>query len=88
MPGEHLEADTALRQVLHDGDQVFEVTTKTVEFPYDENVLVPEGFETSGQPRTVRAVPRGAILVDLFRLDPSCPEGILLQIEDLRTISL
>jgi hypothetical protein len=67
---------------------MFEVTAEAVEFPYDKDILVPQGFETRGQPRPVFAVSGGAILVHLLRLDSGRMERVFLQVEHLRAISL
>jgi hypothetical protein len=61
---QHLEADLTLAQVIHQTDQVFEVSPKSIELPDHKRIARLQGLEASSQTRTVIFSTGGQVFVE------------------------
>ena len=66
LPGEDLQADAALGEVVDDVDQVTQVPAKAVELPHDQRVTVPESFQARRQFWSVVLLSGSLVLIEPF----------------------
>jgi hypothetical protein len=61
---QHLEADAALLEASHRGDEMAEVASQPVELPGDQCIAVAQRLQAGGEPESVVALARGVIDIE------------------------
>ena len=88
LPGEHLSARAAGRQVLHGVDQVGEGAAEAVELPDDEHVARPECAHAAVESRAVIADAGREVVVDVAGVDARGLQRVALQVQRLGAVRL
>ena len=85
---QHPQADAAVRQFLHDADEMVQVASEAVELPDDERVPLAQCLETGIESGSAVLLARGAVFVNGLLLHACRSEGVILQIEVLGAAGL
>ena len=87
------KAHPAGRQVLHGVDQMRQVAAEAVELPDHDSrsnsarhVVLPQGSQAAVESRPVVAEARGAVVVEVDRVDAGRLQGVALQVQRLGAV--
>jgi len=67
-------------------DQMFQITSQTVELLDDKRITCSQGFEAGRQGRAVLLFARRSVFIDVIGTDAGISESVMLQVQDLTAI--
>jgi hypothetical protein len=86
VPGEDFEADPPVGEFLHRVHEMTGVSAEPIEFPDDQDIPFPEGFEAGHKARSVVALAGGLVVVEVFGFHARRGQGVFLQVEHLAAV--